>query len=253
MNRLIEIGFKYAGNWTISGEKLICDLTGYSVTKNVLYAFISNGDIKYIGKTTQQLRTRFSGYKNPAPSQSTNINNNANIRALLIRKVPVDIFVLPDNGLLNYGDFPINLAAGLEDALIEQIAPLWNGGNSEKEEHTDKNMELDTSLDLSELSELSSKETFDIKIGQAYYNQGFFNISVKHQELLGSNGEEITIYLGNKASILSGYINRTANTNATPRIMGGKKLSIWIKQNFKQGDYMRVLVLSRCSIMIQVI
>tara|TARA_R110000737_G_C14624499_1_gene494331 strand:- start:10262 stop:11020 length:759 start_codon:yes stop_codon:yes gene_type:complete len=250
MNRLIEIGFKYAGNWTITGEKLRCNLTDYAVTKNVLYAFISNGDIKYIGKTTQQLRTRFSGYKSPGSSQSTNINNNANIRTMLTRKSPVDIFVLPDNGLLNYGGFPINLAAGLEDALIEQISPLWNGGKREKDENTDENIDRDLSV---ELSELSSKETFDIKIGHAYYNQGFFNISVKHQELLGSNGEEITIYLGDKTSILSGYINRTANPNATPRIMGGKKLSIWIKQNFKQGDYMRVLVFSRCSIMIQVV
>jgi hypothetical protein len=43
----------------------------------------------------------------------------------------VDIYALPDNGLLHYGRFHVNLAAGLEDDLIRVIDPPWNGGRKE--------------------------------------------------------------------------------------------------------------------------
>jgi len=247
MNRLIEIGFKYAGNWRLNGDQLDCDLKNHATSKNVLYAFVSNGDIRYIGKTTQQLKSRFSGYRNPGKTQSTNINNNANIRSLLVKEEPVDIFILPDNGLLNYGGFPINLAAGLEDSLIQHILPPWNGGNREEVEKPDQQSEDNT---LAELSTPEPKDTFDISLGKAYYNQGFFNVPVQYQELFGSDGEQIEIYLGDVESTVKGYINRTANTNATPRIMGGKDMTQWLKEGFNQGDSIKVDVLSSCSVMI---
>jgi hypothetical protein len=34
-------------------------------------------------------------------------------------------------GLLAYGGFHVNLAAGLEDSLILDLSPLWNGGRKE--------------------------------------------------------------------------------------------------------------------------
>lgn len=38
----------------------------------------------------------------------------------------MEIHVLPDNGLLYYGGFHVNLAAGLEDSLVATIRPVWN-------------------------------------------------------------------------------------------------------------------------------
>ncbi len=43
------------------------------------------------------------------------------------KDVSVEILVLPDNGLMHYGKFHLNLAAGLEDSMIRDIAPRWNG------------------------------------------------------------------------------------------------------------------------------
>ena len=68
-----------------------------------------------------------SGYKNPTQSQATNWSNNLRIKALLQSGAAVDIFALPDNGLLHYGQFHINLAAGLEDNIISLLNPEWNG------------------------------------------------------------------------------------------------------------------------------
>jgi hypothetical protein len=56
-------------------------------------------------------------------SQSTNIKNNAYIREALLQNIAVDILVLPDNGLMHYGQFHLNLAAGFEDSIIETINP----------------------------------------------------------------------------------------------------------------------------------
>ena len=37
---------------------------------------------------------------------------------LLSKGKSIDIFALPDNGLIHYGGFHLNLAAGLESSLI---------------------------------------------------------------------------------------------------------------------------------------
>ena len=125
MNRLLKIGFIPVGNWHNS-SKISFTLNSNHNTKSILYAFISNGAIMYIGKTTRTLNNRMYGYQNPGPTQSTNIRINALIKKYLLSKMPVDIFILPDNGLLRYGDFKINIPGGLEDSLIYELNPEWN-------------------------------------------------------------------------------------------------------------------------------
>ena len=85
----------------------------------------------YVGKTVQPLRIRMAGYKTPGPTQPTNIKNNGKIREALAQGKRVEIMVLPDNGLLHYGGFHVNLAAGLEDSLVRELMPPWNGGQKE--------------------------------------------------------------------------------------------------------------------------
>ena len=71
MNRLLEIGFQPVGHWKLDGDDIICELTRLINNRNVLYAFVVEGAIKYIGKTTQPLKNRLSGYQNPGPTQSS--------------------------------------------------------------------------------------------------------------------------------------------------------------------------------------
>lgn len=75
-------------------------------------------------------------YRNAHSSQSTNTRNQKRILECLSRNKSVEIYVLPDNGLLKYGGFHINLAAGLEDSLIDELSPPWNGGLKETEDET---------------------------------------------------------------------------------------------------------------------
>ena len=126
LDRLEVIGFRECGRWRLDGSRIRIDLHAHQGDVNVLYSFVSEGVPLYVGKTIQSLKARMSGYANPGPTQSTNIKANANIRGLLSEGKEVLVYALPDNGLLRYGGFHVNLAAGLEDSIVKDIGPNWN-------------------------------------------------------------------------------------------------------------------------------
>jgi hypothetical protein len=125
--RLQHIGFRHVGHWHLTASKLAYSLDTERDSRNILYAFVSGTEILYIGKTTQSLKKRMYGYQNPGNSQFTNIKGNKLISDILVSGDTVEIYALPDHGLLHFGDFHINLAAGLEDSLIAKLQPKWNG------------------------------------------------------------------------------------------------------------------------------
>jgi hypothetical protein len=131
LGRIRAIGFTLAGGWKLSDDGLAFELSDLATARNVLYAFVVDDELMYVGKTVQPLHTRMAGYKTPGRTQATNIKNNGKIRESLAQGKRVEILVLPDNGLLHYGGFHVNLAAGLEDSLVRELMPPWNGGQKE--------------------------------------------------------------------------------------------------------------------------
>jgi len=131
---LLEIGFEDLATWELDHEGVIShigDNAVYwtSVIKNfpqALYAFCVNADVKYIGKTAVSLRTRFNGYRSPGDTTGPNKRCNLNIKQCISDKLKVRILVLPNRMPLNWGRYSINIAAGLEDALIDDFDPEWN-------------------------------------------------------------------------------------------------------------------------------
>jgi len=89
-----------------------------------------------------------------------------------------------------------------------------------------------------------------VKLGVAYYNQGFINIPVKYSDEIAADGEEIEFFVNNYDHPITGYINRTANTNKTPQLMGGKELKEKIMKSFVQGQSIEVVILTTQSIFI---
>jgi len=126
IQQLIDINFKYLGNWFFHDDELDNTIQNTDIT-NFLYAFVIDDNIQYIGKSTQSIKKRFAGYKKPGKSQTTNIKNNKNIKDTLKNNQEIKIYIFNDNSPLRYGKFNINLAAGLEDSLINSIKPPWNG------------------------------------------------------------------------------------------------------------------------------
>jgi len=241
MNRLTEIGFYRVGCWTISDDELELQLERDANTLNVLYAFIGGGAVKYIGKTTQPLQKRLYSYANPGATQSTNIKNNANIKVELSSGRTIEIYILVDDGSLRRGSFHLNIAAGLEDSLINELQPTWNHGS---EIQVQKQTKLDQSrVDMG--ASLNTKPRyFRVKIGEAYYNQGFFNVGIRDADYLGPENAEISLRLGKNGREISARINRRANGNETPRIMCGTDYRDWVQQTYKMGDNFSVEILS---------
>lgn len=127
LQRLLELGFKKVGHWKLSdAQRLRCELSTSEYTGKTLYTFVSSSHILYIGKTNRTLKRRMYGYMNPGKSQRTNHRLNPLLTRLLSDEKQVEIYAFADSGLLFYGGFHVNLAAGLEDSLISQIRPKWN-------------------------------------------------------------------------------------------------------------------------------
>lgn len=127
VQRLEHVGFRKVGQWQTDSGKLRCVLHEHGSSNNILYAFVCDDSVLYIGKSVQRLKKRLYGYERPGPTQSTNVKGNTYLQRLLSEGRPIHIYALPDNGLLFYGGFHVNLAAGLEDALITTLKPAWNG------------------------------------------------------------------------------------------------------------------------------
>lgn len=126
IDRLLAIGFEVIGHWSLKESNLNFLLEKHADRRNALYAFANGTEILYIGKTRKSLNERMYQYKNPGPTQKTNITNHKNLLEFLKLDVDVSILGFLDSGLLHYGEFHLNLAAALEDGLIEKMQPLWN-------------------------------------------------------------------------------------------------------------------------------
>ena len=132
LNRLLAIGFKPAGKWSLDNDALRLTLEPAVMDEqNVLYAFAVDGKLAYVGKTTQSLMKRMQGYRSPASTAerggSTNKKNNRNIVNALSSGSVVDIYALHSLPSQAHGEFSVNLSAGLEDSLINALTPPWNG------------------------------------------------------------------------------------------------------------------------------
>ena len=82
--------------------------------------------------------------------------------------------------------------------------------------------------------------TFKVKLGSAYYKQGFFNVSVSYQQYFANDGDSLEIICDGKH--FDGYINRRCNNTYAPRVFGSTVLRDWFQKNFKQGDDVLVKV-----------
>jgi len=208
-----------------------------------------------VGKTLQSLQARMAGYKRPAPSQTTNVRNKARIIALLQSGAAVDIIALPDNGLLHYGQFHFNLAAGLEDSIIRLLNPEWNGGAAIPDRAGASLLphlaaESNASFPLP-ISPAVSSASFLLILHPTYFARGFFNVGVDLAAQFGDDAQEIEIFCGASQQPIIGMINRTANGNGTPRIMGGVGLRDWFQHELHQMQEVTVTVLSRNAIRLE--
>jgi hypothetical protein len=120
------LGFEDSGCWFLENNNIAFKLFKSQKETNILYAFVVDDEVVYIGKSVQSLFKRMYLYKNFGPSQYTNIRNHSSIKNCLDQGKTVRVYAFVQQVPMEYKGIPINLAAGLEDNLISILKPLWN-------------------------------------------------------------------------------------------------------------------------------
>jgi len=95
--------------------------------------------------------------------------------------------------------------------------------------------------------------SFILVLHQTYYKTGFFNVKVDNERYFGSDNENIEIYCGNNPIPIIGKINRSANNNHTPRIMGGSTLKQWFSEESNINGRIEVKIINKNKIILNIL
>jgi hypothetical protein len=255
---LLNLGFVNIGRWRLSSHYIVYELDGEDATanevllddKNALYAFVTGDQVLYIGKTARSIRKRYVGYCRPGKRQATNQRCHRNIKSAIAKDEEIRILVFNSPPHFQYGDFEINVAAGLEDDLIRKFDPPWNGKDRgqpiSEEAEREEAEETDTTTPpvphaegIQAVSKASphASVSFTITLGATYYNKGFLNPGVEASRYLGKDGDPIRVLFSNGAGPVVSKINRTANSSGAVRLVGGNsQIARWFQEHFREGD-----------------
>jgi hypothetical protein len=271
---LLHLGFVDVGKWHPNGDVIDYQLDGENASanepllyaNNALYAFVEGDQVRYIGKTARSIRKRYVGYCRPGKKQATNQRCHSKIRNALAEGNEIRIFAFAPITHLRYAEFEINLAAGLEDDLIRQFDPPWNGKDKrgqekisedaereEAEEAQVENPDLAAASDLQPEPRASDQATttFPVVLGPTYFYKGFLNPGVEASEFLGKDGDPIRVLLGDASVAVVSKINRTANRTGAVRVVGGNsQIAQWFQENFNEGDTVQGRVLDQHTILL---
>lgn len=91
---------------------------------------------------------------------------------------------------------------------------------------------------------------FPLILHQTYFDKGFFNVTVEFDHNVRRAEGAIPILVGEHPQQIEGRIDRSANNNKTPRIMGGAALRDWFGRNCKVGQTVYVDLSSMSEIRI---
>ena len=94
------------------------------------------------------------------------------------------------------------------------------------------------------LTSKAPNPTYTLTLHKTYYNQGFFNLGVDISALIRATSGPATLLLGPNKTAFDVRVNREANANGTPRIMGGAHVRNWLQDNFDEKAEVTVEVIS---------
>ena len=260
---LEAIGFKHVGHWQLRADGPVYVLHRLRDAAPALYSFTIGEAVMYVGKTVRTLDQRLYGYKRGGATQRTNTRVRNEIRNALREGHLVDILGFHDPKPGRVGRFTLNLPAALEDDIINTLDPPWNGAKKSRSGALKEPIlpRVDPRIPPKQETQATSKTpesvptvggttdcAFNITVEPTYYRKGFFNVPIAHEHCFSADGEMIEIRLPGHDRPLEARVNRTANNNKTPRIVGGTGLRDWFQETTEVGGLIRVTVQDNSSI-----
>jgi hypothetical protein len=201
MIKLLEIGFEIVGNWEISKKdtsRIAHTISSHSDLTDLIYAFVSDNQVKYIGMTDSTLKKRMDLYKSGkenGTAGSTNKKVHTEILRLLKNQKKVDIYVLSNVALPTYKGFRVSIAFGIELSLIEhfenstkEIGGLWNKrGTTQKGNYPSSTPRPNGAV----------QNPFSMELKQESYTKGVISFGKKYAHLLPENSCAVLVKIGN--------------------------------------------------------
>ena len=92
--------------------------------------------------------------------------------------------------------------------------------------------------------------SFNLRLTNTYWSKGFFNVPVNYERFVTTTDGPFDLLLGDSDQSVAGRITRSANQNATPRILGNRPLVDFFHANYKKGATVSVEILTRTAIRI---
>jgi len=128
VRELEKIGFVKVGKWYFNEKGQLSFVINKMEKERVLYAFVIESEVKYIGsceerKTTFKERMKRYKYKQ---GTGTNKRIHEKIESVFSKGKEVKIFAFCPSKNFKFKDLNIDLVRGLEYPLIERFNPEWN-------------------------------------------------------------------------------------------------------------------------------
>ncbi len=288
MDKLIELGFEPAANVTHRNQRGQCSISitihKFEAATNILYAIIFHSadkeddiplksEVRYIGHTRKTFRNRMNGYQSGCGT-AVNHRVHESMMEHLSNGGAVGVMVLPDRHGLQMQGLHLDIAAGLEYALIDYYCrfnrdhnhgPLLNiAGNACLKKHDREVVEEDSKAAQEELLEenadylgpphgqpvraqaqgpagdcrtLPCSFTFELT-EKTYWPKPVFNVPVRCEHHFGPHGDVVQIELaGQGPANMEVLIDRNANqVTHAPRIyFGGPNTEVY--EQWKQANH----------------
>lgn len=250
LEKFKEIGFKPVGSWKVTPNGLTFDIEKeYESKKEVVYAFISDEIVHYVGKTDTTLKNRMTSYKNGKEgnkSGSTNKEIYNKIFEKIQKGCEVKIYVLFDIEI-NHMGYKVSISSGIEPSLISALDPklCWNSRYSNSSIRKISNKSIDNNS--TRIKPINSSEPLKYPVHaqcalrMEYFLKGLISFSKSYSDYLPKNSNvNVQIEIADSKNTFTGKFTRSSDKTI---INGHDDLKDWYNKNFKQNDIIDIEIL----------
>jgi hypothetical protein len=120
-------GFKLRGVCSSGTTNVTMIISGNSEPKKPgVYAFVVDGEIRYIGSAQRGLHERLGHYQT-TQGRYTAARVRAEVLKVIMGGKKVEVFTyMPNQTTIIKNNLPVDLVAGIETALLRKFKPTWN-------------------------------------------------------------------------------------------------------------------------------
>ena len=122
VDHLLAAGFERVAAWQLAGDAIV--ILDVLRRAPAVYAFVVDGEIRYIGSASQHLPRRMREYASPGSLKVAGRLNGFIVDELRLGRQVEILAAFPEPG--GWQGLPVDLVLGLEAGLIRELRPAWN-------------------------------------------------------------------------------------------------------------------------------